>query len=465
MEDRLSHGQGYRLLQGFPAPKLMNVVGCNEPDYLKPDKDLIVGVIPHPYCDPKVKGCGFCTFPHQQYDSELASRVESMVVNEIHIKSQKLGIKGKKVPAIYFGGGTANLTNPNHFQEMVETLDDNFDIQDAELSLEGVPSYFLKQRGEILKRLSSAPVNKKRLSLGIQTFDKDWIKEMGRTHFGDIRTVQKVIDQARKYEMGVSGDFLINLPGQDLSDMAQDVQTAMDLDLDQICIYNLVLYPGVGSEWSKNPEMMAKVPGVDQIFDNWEKIRDILLENGYVQSTLTNFEKRPEFAYEKLSYWPQGVDGIGFGPSGISIVSDQKWGEGYKSINHESAKSYLALGNYKEFVGLYHSYNSKGIMLLNLSRNLSRGFADLAEFKDNPLEVFSSEFKVLSDFELVKWDNQSIRLTKKGMFNCDSVIALLAKSEYDSHRKRIESIRRPPKQENNNEPGGFFGDGDFSGGM
>jgi hypothetical protein len=30
-----------------------------------PHRPLLVGVLPHAFCNPKIAGCGFCTFPHE----------------------------------------------------------------------------------------------------------------------------------------------------------------------------------------------------------------------------------------------------------------------------------------------------------------------------------------------------------------------------------------------------------------
>ncbi len=36
------------------------------PDF-NPDRGLLVGVLPHSFCNPAVAGCGFCTFPHETF--------------------------------------------------------------------------------------------------------------------------------------------------------------------------------------------------------------------------------------------------------------------------------------------------------------------------------------------------------------------------------------------------------------
>src|SRR5690554_7718664 len=80
---RMAGPQRHRLLRGYPALPLMRqaaplrgarrhlngALPGSEPPFvdIDPTRTLIVGVIPHTFCQPKVAGCGFCTFGQNQY--------------------------------------------------------------------------------------------------------------------------------------------------------------------------------------------------------------------------------------------------------------------------------------------------------------------------------------------------------------------------------------------------------------
>ena len=62
----------------------------------------------------------------------------------------------------------------------------------------------------------------------------------------------EVVSNAHARDMTVSADLLFNLPGQSLTEMKEDVSQAVDLGLDQICLYHLVLFRGLATPWARD---------------------------------------------------------------------------------------------------------------------------------------------------------------------------------------------------------------------
>src|SRR5262249_28887948 len=72
---RLASPHRPRLLHGSPMRPLMRPLSAGRSVNAwrlppQPDRDLLVGVLPHPFCNPAVKGCGFCTFAHESYRAD-----------------------------------------------------------------------------------------------------------------------------------------------------------------------------------------------------------------------------------------------------------------------------------------------------------------------------------------------------------------------------------------------------------
>ena len=59
-----------------------------------PSRPLIVGVLPHTQCNPKLAGCGFCTFPHDAYHKATLVRTVGHVEEEIARVTKKAGLRG-----------------------------------------------------------------------------------------------------------------------------------------------------------------------------------------------------------------------------------------------------------------------------------------------------------------------------------------------------------------------------------
>ena len=144
----MARPQRHRLLHGYPLAAAMpyadaRVLKRDPVSALKhpPASPLLVGVLPHPFCNPKVMGCGFCTFPHERYSRLKCAALVEGVIREIADRvTAEPQLERRKIAGLYFGGGTANLTPPKPFRRLAHTLNQTFDVSSAEVTLEGVPA-------------------------------------------------------------------------------------------------------------------------------------------------------------------------------------------------------------------------------------------------------------------------------------------------------------------------------------
>jgi coproporphyrinogen III oxidase-like Fe-S oxidoreductase len=330
-------------------------------------------------------------------------------------------VQGRRVHALYFGGATANLAKPDELGAIFLSLKHSLHLDTAEVTLEGVPSLFLSLLGGPLSWLASLPVGSRRVSMGVQSFDATQIARMGREAFGDERTVAKVVAKAHAKGMTASGDFLFNLPHQSLAHMLDDVQRAVRTGLDQICFYNLVLYAGLGTPWSKDASLVAAVPKNDEACENWLALRDALLANGFVQTTLTNFERTPRFAYEIASFTPETYDAFGVGPGAISAFVDVPKRRAIKHVNGKD------LGGDED---LWFPLDDEDLRLLFLTRWLSKCTIDRATyvrvFDADVVDEFKDALLACLEAGLLTIDEARVSLTPRGMFYADTVVGILA---------------------------------------
>lgn len=439
---RMSRPQRHRLLQGFPMAPLMRPVPTNYDPFgaieLDPDRPLIVGILPHTFCNPKVKGCGFCTFPHEKFGHEPMRRVLDQVAHEIEQAALKQpSLRERHIEAIYFGGGTANLTPPEDLARLCALLASTFDVSKSELTLEGVPKYFLLRDEALLDVLARAPVRHRRISMGIQTFDPGWLKRMGREAFGDRDDFRRVVEAAHARGFTASADLLFNLPGASLEHALADVRAAIETSFDQICVYNLVLTSDLDTEWARDRALVDAMPDGAKSMATWLAVRQMLLERGYVQTTLTNFERvdvartTRRFVYESASFDPATYDGIGFGPGAISTFTSRDRRRANKWMNVGTSDAYArAMHDQNCGIASIFKYTADDLRLLHLTRNLSRLSIDCGAYEQffgtDPDADFPSHFSGLEDARLVRRQDASIELTPEGMFYADAIAGLLA---------------------------------------
>lgn len=439
---RMRRPQRHRLLHGYPLAAAMPRVAEDRPreailPEFDPGRGLLVGVLPHPFCNPAVAGCGFCTFPHEAFAARKAATVIEHVVREIEQTLRaRPSLAGRPIAGLYFGGATANLSPPGPFRELCRALAGAFDVSDAEVTLEGVPSAFLNRRSLLVDILREEfPARHIRLSMGIQSFDPGRLSQMGRLGFGDAGTFREVVHLGHERGFTVSGDLLFNLPAQSRNAMMDDIHHAVDIGLDHLGLYHLVMFEGLGTAWSRDPALVASLPSNEDAAENWLQLRGQLLGLGFDQTSLTNFERREfrgrdrRFVYEEFGFRPSHFDMLGFGPSGISYAGHGS--TAVKAINPDGADAFVnAVGRGGPAWDRAFAYTPGDLRIFHLTRRLAalrierRAYQD--DFGTDPIADFPREFDALKRERLVEVTDDTIRPTALGMFYADSIAGLLA---------------------------------------
>jgi coproporphyrinogen III oxidase-like Fe-S oxidoreductase len=459
---RMSRPQRHRMLHAYPmAPLtppieelsragLASLEGAPLPD----GSGLVIGVLPHPFCNPAVRGCGFCTFPHEAFSQGRAREVASRVVAEIDaFHERETALSGVQVEAIYLGGGTANLTPFDDLLLIGEALARGWGLHGAEVTLEGVPVYYTARGSAVLDAFERAfPSCRRRLSMGVQTFDEAQIARMGRRAFGDRALIEGVLREAHQRGMTASADLLFDLPGQSLDQMLADIDIATAMGFDHVCLYHLVLFEGLGTEWSNDRRLLAALPDNDRASTHWSALRARLIEHGYTQTSLTNFERRAvhegggRFRYESCAYAPERFDILGFGPAALTGRFTPE--RALKLVNADGADEYVRAVNAGAPRQRAFVYGPRDARVLYLTRKVvTLGFergSYRALFGSDAVTDFAMDFEALVDARLVLVDDARVTLTERGMFYADTVAGLLASRQVHDRQLRSRlALGRP----------------------
>jgi coproporphyrinogen III oxidase-like Fe-S oxidoreductase len=238
------------------------------------------------------------------------------------------------------------------------------------------------------------------------------------------------------------------------------VTRAIEIGLDHIGLYHLVMFAGLGTEWSRDPALVASLPTNQAAAANWLELRKLLDQHGFYQATLTNFERQEllghqnRFLYEELSFQPDRYDMIGFGPSGISFAGGRQ--TAVKVINPDSAGAYVAGVDRggpawdRQFV-----YSPRDLRIFHLTRRLAALRIDRDDyqvyFRSDPIIDFPREFEALEHEGLVRVTDAAIEPTPLGMFYADSIAGLLAWNQIRSQRGSRAGIGLPQDDVRRNE--------------
>ena len=186
-----------------------------------------------PYCEKKCPYCDFnshvATRPLQQ-DSFLQS-----YFNEL--EWFKNNTDYKTITSIFFGGGTPSLMPPKLVDDLLHKIGQCWQIdKNCEITLEANPSSVEVAR---LKDFHKSGVN--RLSLGVQSFNDDKLRFLGRVH--DAKTAHQALQHAITIFDNFSFDLIYACQDELLNDWRDELQQALDYQPPHLSCYQLTIEP------------------------------------------------------------------------------------------------------------------------------------------------------------------------------------------------------------------------------
>ena len=213
----------------------------------------------------------------------------------------------RKLNSIFFGGGTPSLLLPSKIGEIIALCEKLWGFEDdIEITLETNPDDAAIDK---LKWFKKVGIN--RLSLGVQCFSDNGLKELGRFH--SAAESLSATENARNVFDNVSIDIIYARPNQHLDEMQQDFIIASEFGVDHVSPYQLTIEPETA--FARKAARGALIPKPDdEAGEFYDLAGQILDELGYRQYEISNHAKSPQkYSKHNLLYW-QSQDFIGIGP-------------------------------------------------------------------------------------------------------------------------------------------------------
>lgn len=290
----------------------------------RPSKPL--GIYVHfPYC---LHRCPYCDFnikiarviPHKKYAEAILTE----------LRARKRRFQGRNLVSIYFGGGTPGLWEPRYIREVVQAIRDEWpvlaDPVDVELAEEDgsdpleitVEINPRRAPEEHLQALVDAGVN--RLSVGVQSFDDDYLKVLGRDHSAEA--AKRTLEAAHRAGFGrMSLDLIYAGPGQSATDLALDLDMALSMKgVDHVSAYCLAIEPGTPFGRKLDLGRMSEPPE-ELTVEMFRQCDAHLHEAGFLHYEIASHARRGRYARHNGLYW-SGAEwmGLGVGAHEFAIV-------------------------------------------------------------------------------------------------------------------------------------------------
>lgn len=257
-----------------------------------------------PWC---VRKCPYCDFNSHEGRGALPfdAYVDALLADLDHDLPL---VWGRTVQTVFFGGGTPSLFPPEHIDRFLQGASSRLRFAPAcEITLETNPGTAEHGRFELYR---SAGVN--RLSFGIQSFDDDCLRRLGRIH--DSREAEAAVKLAQDAGFdNLNLDLMYALPGQSLAMAEHDLERAFALQPAHISHYQLTLE--ANTAFAARPPQ--DLPDDDASWDMQEHCQSLLAARGYAQYEVSAYAQPERQCAHNLNYWRYGdYLGIGAGAHG-----------------------------------------------------------------------------------------------------------------------------------------------------
>ncbi len=265
-----------------------------------------------PWCEKK---CPYCDFnshttieiPEQQYIEALLYDLEQ----DLPL------ILGRSIESIFIGGGTPSLFSGQAIEQLFSGLRALLNFNPGiEITMESNPG---SADIEGFRAYRESGVN--RLSIGVQSFNDDLLKVLGRIHTAEL--AKKAFESARQAGFdNINLDLMYGLPGQSLAQSIADVQDAIDLGPDHISLYQLTIE--ANTMFHHQPP--SHLPDDDLSWEQQCQNQALLAEAGYRQYEISAYSRANRQCQHNLNYWYFGdYLGIGAGAHGkITLTGENR---------------------------------------------------------------------------------------------------------------------------------------------
>jgi putative oxygen-independent coproporphyrinogen III oxidase len=353
-----------------------------------------------PWC---VRKCPYCDFNSHESKQEIpeVAYVDALIAD---LEQATPLIWGRKMHSVFFGGGTPSLFSAESIDKILSHVRMLTPLEyGAEITLEANPgtidtAHFLGYK--------EAGVN--RVSIGIQSFNENHLKALGRIHNRE-QAIQAAALAINTFDQ-VNLDVMYALPEQALDQALHDAQMACDLKPAHLSFYHLTLEPN--TPFHRTP---PSLPDDDTSAEMQEQIEALLAQHGYDNYETSAFSQAGKQCKHNLNYWTFG-DYLGIGAGAHSKLSFHD--KIIRQARHKHPKRYMDFTAEGKAIDQEWQIKQEDIgfeFMMNALR-LSNGFdKDLIALRTGiPFITLQKQVKQAIKLGLISDELQLIKPTLKG---------------------------------------------------
>ena len=357
-----------------------------------------------PFCE---HICYYCDFNKVFLKGQPVDDYLNAMVAEMANTVQRF--QHREMKTLFVGGGTPTVLDLKQTEKLLDAIRETFAFDaNAEFTVEANPGSVDFEKLTLLKE---GGVN--RLSFGVQAFQDELLKAIGRDHCEE--DIEKSISLARQAGFdNISLDLMFGLPGQSPDMFLASLQKAIALGVDHLSAYSLQIEPRT-IFYNRMNRGKLHLPSEDEEVNMYERLIETMESHGFLHYEISNFAKPGKKSSHNLTYW-NNDEYYGIGAGAHSYVN------GVRRENVKPIKKYIMLMEkdgfpYREEHKLTIREQMEEEMFMGLRKrsgvSKTRFYSKFNVALD---DVFSSEISDLVARGLLTNASDRVALTKKGVF-------------------------------------------------
>ena len=351
-----------------------------------------------PFC---ARICPYCAFYKDLLDRSQTWRFCEAILRDLDQQCASFALTPE---TIYFGGGTPTALTTSQLEFLLGGFRDRLDLSSlAEWTIEANPGSVSARKAALLRNLGVT-----RVSLGIQSWDDELLKLLGREHNSQQAEQSIHILRAAGFS-NINFDLMFGLPGQTIEQWKFTLEKTISLQPEHISAYCLTYEEDTEFFLRHSRGELLQNTDTDAAF--FEMTMSILKDAGYDQYEISNYARPGFSSAHNRAYW-LGKDYLGIGPSAFSTVGMNRWQN---------------VCDYRTYADRVLSRQSPGGFSENLTNEMKRTERIALSLRTSDgvsaseLKGFAQEKNEFIALGLLRESNGNFVLTRRGKELADSV--------------------------------------------
>ena len=275
-----------------------------------------------PFCEKK---CPYCDFNSHVRDAVDVDAWQAALLADMRAEGAVAG--GENLTSVFFGGGTPSLMPPKLVAALLGEAESLWGFADGiEITLEANPS---SVEAVNFSALASAGIN--RISLGVQSFEAETLRWLGRLH-SEVEA-QSALEVAQKHFARVSFDLIYALPDQSQERWRDQLEFALGFGTSHLSLYQLTIEPGTRFATDVRRGVFEPLDN-DEAADLFALTQEMTTAHGLPAYETSNHARIGEESRHNLTYW-RYEDYAGIGPGAHGRRG------GFATVRHKKPENFL----------------------------------------------------------------------------------------------------------------------------